>query len=107
MEKIDENNNINNNIKSKWDKYLEQFRPKIAITFNNINPIITQKELIIFGTKNETMLNIKKEIINVLNNKDEFNMDNIIMKENNKKGKEITDLNLTLDNSFLMIALYI
>ena len=99
VEKLD---NINNNIiKSKWDKYLEQFRPKILITFNNINPIITQKELTIFGTKNETMLDIKKEIINVLNNKEEFNMENIIMKENNKNGKEISDLNSTLDNYFL------
>ena len=101
VEKIDDIDNSINNIKSKWDKYLEQFRPKIAITFNNINPIITQKELIIFGTKNETMLNIKKEIINVLNNKDEFNMDNIIVKENNKKGREIIDLNLTLDHYFV------
>ena len=34
------------------------------------------------------MLDIKKEIINVLNNKEEFNMENIIMKENNKNGKD-------------------
>ena len=96
VEKIKEENT-----KSKWDKYLEQFRPKIIITFNNINPIIAQKELTIFGTKNETMLEIKKEIINVLNNPMEFNMDNIIMKENDKKGREILDLNLTLDNYFV------
>ena len=89
------------NAESKWDKYLEQFRPKIMITFNNINPIITQKELTIFGTKNETMFDIKKEIINVLNNPIEFNMDNIIMKEKDKKGKEISDLNLTLENYFI------
>ena len=95
VEKIEDNN------KSKWDKYLEQFKPKIIITFNNINPIITQKELTIFGTKNESMFDIKKEIINVLNNPDEFNMENIIMKENDKKGKEISDLNLTLDNYFI------
>ena len=92
---------INNNEKSKWDKYLDKFRPKIIITFNNINPMLTQKELFIFGTKNETMFNIKKEIINVLNNPEKFNMDNIIMKENNEKGKEISDLNSTLDNYFV------
>ena len=96
VEKINNENN-----KSKWDKYLEQFRPKIIITFNNINPIITQKELTIFGTKNETMFDIKKEIINVLNNPIEFNMDNIIMKELDKKGREISDLNLTLENYFV------
>ena len=95
VETIEESN------KSKWDKYLERYKPKILITFNNINPIITQKELTIFGTKNETMFDIKKEIISVLNNPDEFNMDNIIMKENDKKGKEITDLNLTLNNYFI------
>ena len=58
-----------------------EFRPKIIITFNNINPIIAQKELTIFGTKNETMYEIKKEIINVLNNPNEFNMKNITMKD--------------------------
>ena len=63
--------------------------------------MLTQKELFIFGTKNETMFNIKKEIINVLNNPEKFNMDNIIMKENNEKGKEISDLNSTLDNYFV------
>ena len=109
VEKIDDKNNDEKVNKSKWDKYLEQFRPKIAITFNNINPIINQKELIIFGTKNETMFNIKKEIVNVLNNQEEFNMDNIIMKENSKKGKEITDLNLPLDNYFVFndVKIYI
>ena len=109
VEKIDDKNNDEKVNKSKWDKYLEQFRPKIEITFNNINPIINQKELIIFGTKNETMFNIKKEIVNVLNNQEEFNMDNIIMKENSKKGKEITDLNLPLDNYFVFndVKIYI
>ena len=109
VEQIDDKNNDEKVNKSKWDKYLEQFRPKIEITFNNINPIINQKELIIFGTKNETMFNIKKEIVNVLNNQEEFNMDNIIMKENSKKGKEITDLNLPLDNYFVFndVKIYI
>ena len=92
VEQVDGNN------KSKWDEYLEQFRPKIKIIFNNINTLFPQKELKISGTKNETIFNIKKEIIKALNSPEEFNMDNIIMKENNKKGKEISDLNLTLDN---------
>ena len=87
--------------KSKWDKYLEKFKPKVAITFNNINPVISQKELTIFVNENETVLNIKKEIINVLNNPDEFNMDNIILKENDKKGKEIKDMNSTLEKYFV------
>ena len=95
VEQIDENS------KSKWDKYLDKLRPKIAISFNNINPSLPINELKVFGTKNEKMLSIKQKIINELNNQEEYNMDNIIMKENNKKGKEISDLNMTLGDFFV------
>ena len=100
---------IKDNEKSKWDEYLDKFRPQVMITFNNINPNIPQKELSIFCTKSEVMLNVKKEIINTLNNPIEYNMNNIIMKENNKNGKEIIDLNLKLNNytSFNTYKLYI
>ena len=91
---------INENEKSKWDKYLDKFRPKVSIIFNNINPDIQQKQLIIFSSKNEEMINVKKEIINTLNNPLEYNMDNIIMKECDKDGKEIIDLNSKLDSYF-------
>ena len=37
----------------------------------------------------------------MLNNPDEFNMDNIILKENDKKGKEIKDMNSTLEKYFV------
>ena len=100
---------IKGNEKSKWDEYLDKFRPKVEITFNNINPDIEQKELTIFCTRNEEMLNVKKEIINTLNNPIEYNMNNIVMKENNKNGKEIFDLNLKLNNyiAFNIYKLYI
>ena len=91
VEKLDKNE------KSKWDKFLEKFRPKTIITFNNINPDIDQKELTILCSKSEEMINIKKEIINTLNNPLEYNMNNIIMKENSKNGKEIIDLNSKLE----------
>ena len=86
------------NEESKWEKYFIKYRPKIFITFNNINSSIEQKELSILCSRNETMLNVKKEIINVLNNPLEYHMDNIILKENNEKGKEIIDMNSKLDN---------
>ena len=89
---------LNENEESKWDKYLDKFRPKIAVNFNNINPLIEQKELTAFCSRHELMINVKKEIINILNNPVEYNMNNIIMKENNKDGKEIIDLNCKLDN---------
>ena len=89
---------INEGEQSKWNKYLDKFKPKITITFNNINPAIDQKELMIFISRDEKMMNVKKEIINVLNNPLEYNLNNIIMKEKNKNGKEITDLNSKLDS---------
>ena len=91
---------LKENEKSKWNKYLEKFKPKVSVTFNNINPDIKQKELIIFTSRNEEMINVKKEIINVLNNPLEYNMNNIIMKEKSKDGKEIIDLNSKLDSYF-------
>jgi hypothetical protein len=89
---------INEGEESKWDRFLDKFKPKVTITFNNINPAIEQKELMIFTSRNEKMINIKKEIINTLNNPFEYNMNNIIMKEKNKRGKEIIDLNSKLDS---------
>ena len=91
---------LKENEQSKWNKYLEKFKPKVSVTFNNINPDIKQKELIIFTSRNEEMINVKKEIINVLNNPLEYNMNNIIMKEKDKNGKEIIDLNSKLDSYF-------
>ena len=92
---------LNEGEQSKWNKYLDKFKPKVTITFNNINPAIDQKELMIFSSRDEKMINIKKEIINVLNNPLEYNMNNIIMKEKNKTGKEIIDLNTKLDSYFI------
>ena len=88
---------LNENEESKWDNYLDKFRPKIVVNFNNINPLIKQKELMAFFSRHDLMINVKKEIINILNNPIEYYMDNIIMKENSKDGKEITDLNSKLD----------
>ena len=92
----------------KWNKYLDKLKPKITISFNNINPEIGSEKLIIIMSGEEKMENVKEEIIKTLNNPTEFNMENLVLK-NKKNGKEIIDLSDTLKNysNFGECSLYI